>query len=255
MSGLRRRIAEVQLAFMLLTRLPVGRLGGYVPELAAAKWAFPLAGLIVGGSLAGAYITLNSWGLPAGLAAILALAAGMMMTGGLHEDGLADCADGFGGGQSRDQKLEIMKDSRVGSYGVLALILVIAARIMALAALPATAQSLIFLISLAMVSRLMMVVYLNWLPSARSEGLGYQAGKDGGLSVVVAAVLCVPALMYSGGLILFSLAALCGTAVIVGWTANRQIGGQTGDVCGAVQILSETAGWVCLTVLLSLDSV
>ena len=124
----------------------------------------------MGGSLAGVYITVNSLGLPAGLAAILALAAGMMMTGGLHEDGLADCADGFGGGQTRDQKLEIMKDSRVGSYGVLALILVIAARIMALAALPATAQSLILVISLAMVSRLMMVVYLNWLPSARAEG-------------------------------------------------------------------------------------
>ena len=76
----------------------------------------------------------------------------------------------------------------------------------------------------------------------------------GGFSVVVAAVFCVPALMYGGGLILFSLAALCGTALIAGWIANRQIGGQTGDVCGAVQILSETAGWVCLTVLLSLDS-
>ena len=58
MSGLRRRIAEVQVAFMLLTRLPAGRLGAYAPELAAAKWAFPLAGLVVGGSLAGAYITL-----------------------------------------------------------------------------------------------------------------------------------------------------------------------------------------------------
>ena len=254
MNGLRRRIAEVQVAFMLLTRLPAGRLGGEPPELAAAKWAFPLTGLIVGGSFASVYVTMSNLALPASLAAILALGVSVMMTGGLHEDGLADCADGFGGGQTKDQKLAIMKDSRVGSYGVLALVLVIAARMMALANLPATAQSLILLISLAMVSRLMMVVCLNWLPSARAEGLGHQAGKDGGLSVVVAAVLCVPALMYSGGLILFSLAALCGAALIAGWIANRQIGGQTGDVCGAVQILSETAGWVCLTVLLSLDS-
>ena len=255
MSWLRRRIAEVQVAFMLLTRLPAGRLEGDAPELAAAKWAFPLAGLVVGGSLAGVYIAMNSLGLPAGLAAILALGAGVMMTGGLHEDGLADCADGFGGGQTKGQKLAIMKDSTVGSYGVLALILVISARIMALAALPATAQSLILLISLAMVSRMMMVIYLDWLPSACAEGLGHEAGKDSGLSVVVAAVLCVPALMYSGGLILFSLAALCGAAILVGWTANRQIGGQTGDVCGAVQILSETAGWVCLSALLLPDSV
>ena len=175
MSWLRRRIAEVQVAFMLLTRLPAGRLEGVAPELSAAKWAFPLAGLVVGGSLAGVYIAMNSLGLPAELAAILALGAGMMMTGGLHEDGLADFADGFGGGQTKDQKLAIMKDSRVGSYGVLALLLVIAARIMALAALPATLQSLILLISLAMMSRLMMVVYLNWLPSARAEGLGHHA--------------------------------------------------------------------------------
>ena len=115
MSWLRRRIAEVQVAFMLLTRLPTGKLEGDAPELAAAKWAFPLAGLVVGGSLAGVYIAMNSLGLPAGLAAILALGAGVMMTGGLHEDGLADCADGFGGGQTKGQKLASMKDSRVGS--------------------------------------------------------------------------------------------------------------------------------------------
>ena len=255
MSKLLQCIAEVQVAFMLLTRLPAGRLRKGAPELAAAKWAFPLAGLIVGGILAGVYITMNGLGLPAGLAAILALGVGVLITGGLHEDGLADCADGFGGGQTKDQKLAIMKDSRVGSYGVLALILVIATRIMALAALPASAQTLISLISLAMVSRLMMVVCLNCLPSARAEGLGQQAGKDGGLSVVVAAGLCVPATLFSGSLILFSLAVLCGAAVIVGWTANRQIGGQTGDVCGAMQILSETAGWVCMTALLLPDTV
>ena len=255
MSWLRRRIAEVQVAFMLLTRLPAGSVEEYAPKLAAAKWAFPLAGLAVGGSLAGVYIAMNSLGLPAGLAAILALSAGVMMTGGLHEDGLADCADGFGGGQTKDQKLAIMRDSRVGSYGVLALVLVIATRIMALAALPATAQSLVLLITLAMVSRLMMVVYLNWAPSARAEGLGHQAEKGGGLSLVVAASLCVPALLYSGGFILFGLAALCGTTIVVGWAANRHIGGQTGDVCGAVQILSETAGWVCLTAFLLPNSV
>ena len=152
MNGLRRRIAEVQVAFMLLTRLPAGRLWGGAPELAAAKWAFPLTGLVVGGSFAGVYITMSILALPASLAAILALGVSVMMTGGLHEDGLADCADGFGGGQTKDQKLAIMRDSRVGSYGVLALVLVIAARMMALATLPATAQSLILLISLATVS-------------------------------------------------------------------------------------------------------
>ena len=250
MIWLRRRIAEIQTAFMLLTRLPAGRLGLFVPDLAAAKWAFPLAGLVVGGISAGIYIGLQVLGLPAGLAAVLALAAGMFVTGGLHEDGLADCADGFGGGQTQEQKLEIMKDSRVGSYGVLALILVIAARIMALAALPATQQSLMMVISLAMVSRLMMVMYLHWLPSARADGLGHQAGKTAPWSVIVAAALCVPAVLSGGNVIFFSLAALGGTALMIGWVANRQIGGQTGDVCGAGQLLSETAGWIMLAALL-----
>ena len=102
MSGLQRRIAEVQVAFMLLTRLPAGRLVGEAPELAAAKWAFPLAGLVVGGSVAGIYITVNSLGLPTSLAAVLALGVGVLITGGLHEDGLADCADGFGGGHTKE---------------------------------------------------------------------------------------------------------------------------------------------------------
>ena len=246
MIWLRRRIAEVQTAFMLLTRLPVGTPGLYGAELAAAKWAFPLAGLAAGGVIAGVYTGLSSLGLPASLAAVLALTAGMMVTGGLHEDGLADCADGFGGGQTKDQKSEIMKDSQIGSYGVLGLIMVIAARTLALAALPATPQSVIIVISLAMVSRWMMVIYLNWLPSARADGLGHQAGKADRLSVVIAAGLCVPAVMFSGGFIIFSLAALGGTALMVGWVAKRQIGGQTGDVCGAGQLLSETAGWVVL---------
>ena len=73
--------------------------------------------------------------------------------------------------------------------------------------------------------------------------------------VFVAAGLCVPAMLFSGEFILLGLAALCGAAVIVGWTANRQIGGQTGDVCWTVQILSETAGWLCLTALFTSTSV
>ena len=105
-----------------------------------------------------------------------------------------------------------------------------------------------------MVSRMMMVVYLGWLPSARAKGLGHEAGKDGGLSVLLRRVYA-PAMLYSGAFILVSLAALCGAAVIVGWTANRQVGGQTGDVCGTVQILSETAGWLCLTALFTSTSV
>ena len=122
MTPLRARATEVQLALMLLTRLPAGRIDP-APTIAAAAWAFPLAGAVVGVLQALVLIAAIGLGLPMAMAAGLALAAGVLATGGLHEDGLADCADGFGGGRSPARKLEIMRDSRIGSYGALALIL------------------------------------------------------------------------------------------------------------------------------------
>ena len=129
------RVSEIRLAFSLLTRLPVGQIEGQVPPLAASGWAWPLVGAVVGAimALAGG---VGLWlGLPPVMVAILSLAAGAWVTGAMHEDGLADVADGFGGGRDRARKLEIMRDSRVGSYGVLALILATAFRAAGLAAL------------------------------------------------------------------------------------------------------------------------
>ena len=100
---------------MILTRLPAGRIEGNAPPIANAVWAFPLIGALVG-LIAGAVFTLAiTINLPAFAAALLALASAALVTGGLHEDGLADTADGFGGGQTLSRKLEIMRDSRIGS--------------------------------------------------------------------------------------------------------------------------------------------
>ena len=108
---IRARLSEMQVAVMLMTRLPAGRLSGAVPGLGQAAWAFPLAGLAVGGIVAGVFVT-GAWlGWSAPVAAGVALVAGLLATGGLHEDGLGDVADGFGGGHTRSAKLEIMKDS------------------------------------------------------------------------------------------------------------------------------------------------
>ena len=249
MNRLRRHIAEIQLAFLLLTRLPAGHPTGTPPELAAASWAFPLAGLAVGCGIGGSLIGFLLLGMPALLAAVLALAAGLVLTGALHEDGLADCADGFGGGETRAQKLDIMKDSRVGSYGALALIIIMVARIAALSAFPADLNSLMLIISLAMTSRLNMLAFLAYLPAARTDGLGQSARSPNYLSVGIAAVLCVPALLYSSSLIIYALIATTATALCFALFSRQQIGGQTGDVCGAAQILSETAGWLCLSAL------
>ena len=261
MIWLGKRIAEGQIALMLLTRLPAGNIAGTAPSLAAARWAFPLAGLPVGLVIAGAYIGLSWLGLPVLLSAILALTAGVLTTGGLHEDGLADSADGFGGGHNRDRKLEIMKDSRIGSYGVLALIMVMSARVVALSSLGASMITFSGILAFAMASRMLMVGYLSLLPAARSDGLGRHASHDSGddmraqkyLPLIIAFLITAPALMAA---YLFSASVLAAfmvmiiMALIMASLAKRQIGGQTGDVCGAGQILSETAAWCALAALM-----
>ncbi len=119
-------LREFRVALMLLSRLPAGRIEGAAPNLADARWAFPLVGLALGLIGWAVHAGALASGAPAPVAAVRALAALALATGALHFDGLADFADGIGGGRDRAHALEIMRDSRVGSYGVLALILIVA---------------------------------------------------------------------------------------------------------------------------------
>ena len=135
-----KRLAEVQTAFLLLTRLPAGKLNTYVPKLTDAAWAFPAVGFVVGGIIAGIYVTTSQFMLPSFASAIFALIFGIFCTGAIHEDGLADCADGFGGGQNKEKKITIMTDSAIGSFGMLALIMVMGLRILMLSSLPSTTE-------------------------------------------------------------------------------------------------------------------
>jgi len=116
------RTGDIPAAIGLLSRLPVPVDTDLATRRGArAAWAYPLAGLVVG-ALAGLVAQVALWlGLPPSIAALLALAAMIAITGALHEDGLADSADGLWGGWDRARRLEIMKDSRIGTYGVLAL--------------------------------------------------------------------------------------------------------------------------------------
>ena len=168
---MRTRLAEAQVALMLLTRLPAGDVGEGAPGLGAAAWAFPLAGLAVGGIVGWLFVGALHWGLRPTVAAGVAIVAGLIVTGGLHEDGLADVADGFGGGQSRPAKLEIMKDSRLGSYGALALIAALGLRW----AMLAQVGQVQVIIALAVASRAAMVPALAAMPAARADGLGRAA--------------------------------------------------------------------------------
>ena len=249
MTPLQTRLAEVQLAVMLLTRLPAGRMAE-APAIGTTVWAFPLVGALVGGIAAAVLTGAVALGISPPLAAGLALAAGILATGGLHEDGLADCADGFGGGRDRARKLEIMRDSRIGSYGGLALILSLGLRWQALAILAAhqPAFAPFALIALAMASRAGLGLALLWMPAARNDGMGKSAAGTSFARAMAGLALAGlgMALLLPWSSALWVMAAIAAAQLIFARIALRQIGGQSGDVLGAMQQLAEIAGWLVL---------
>ena len=249
MNWIGMRLAELQLAFMLLTRLPAGKLAPHLPELADARWAFPIVGCVVGGIIAVSYVILSLLLLPSFAAAILAITVGLFSTGAIHEDGLADCSDGFGGGQNREKKLAIMRDSAIGSYGTLSLIIIIGLRIFLLSMLPAKLEIVTPIIICAVISRYAMVGYLCLLPPARQDGLGNQASGNNISALLFAGLFALPAFVIGAFGLIFAIIAIVFVAFIWGLVAKNQIGGQTGDVCGAGQIICETSGWLILATI------
>ena len=181
-------------------------------------------------------------------AAALALGAGLLLTGALHEDGLADLADGFGGGRDQAEKLEIMRDSRLGTFGALALLVTFAAKVGALAVLPR--GDIIFdMIVIHALSRAPLAVIAARMSHARDDGLAVAAGRpDAGTafaSCFVAAVIALICLPF--GTAVKAMLVVAAAAFFIAIFAQRQIGGQTGDVLGA----AEQVGEVALLALLS----
>lgn len=218
------------------TRLPVATLGTPSEDFARAQWAAPLAGAVVG-AICGAALLIAVWaGLPALVCALLAVAATMLVTGALHEDGLADTADGLGGGATRERKLEIMRDSRIGTYGVAALIFSVLLRVAALAVLSA-GLAVTALIAAHMAGRAMIPHFLGSLPSARTDGLSAGVGAVGERTAVIALAIGAAALI----LLLGPMTALVAATLLAAWfvflkaLAQRQLGGHTGDICGALE--------------------
>ncbi|MDX2483682.1 MAG: adenosylcobinamide-GDP ribazoletransferase [Pseudodonghicola sp.] len=233
---------DIALALVLLTRLPLPRL----PEAAFARqaqagWAFPLAGIAVAAPACALGAFAIHLGLPPAVAAGLVLAAQVMLSGAMHEDGLADSADGLWGGMTRVRRLEIMKDSRIGSYGVLALILCTGLRWAALSAL-ISVESWGAVLAAALLSRAGMPALMAALPHARAEGLSHAVGRPGrGTALSAAALALVVAPLLSGGAAV-AAAFWAGLAVLgMGALARAKLGGQTGDILGASQQLAEIA--------------
>ncbi|PHQ97595.1 MAG: adenosylcobinamide-GDP ribazoletransferase [Marinosulfonomonas sp.] len=221
----------------LLTRLPVNSNG---ERGIHAAWAWPLAGALVGllsGIIALIAISID---LPSGLAAGIAIAAQIILTGAMHEDGLADCADGFWGGWDKERRLEIMKDSAIGTYGTLALILSVLLRWILLSTLFETGSVIGPLIGAAVLSRVPMAALMFYLLPARGEGLSASTGRPSVetfvLNITVALLI---ALFFIGFLTLPALLAVAGLTWGVAKITLAKIGGQTGDVLGASQQIAE----------------
>ncbi len=246
------RWMDISAGFALLTRLPLRASEAALSRGARAAWSWPLVGAALGGLAGGAAVVLLALGLPASLTAGICLTLSAVMTGALHEDGLADTVDGFWGGWEPARRLEIMKDSHIGSYGVLALILSLGLRWSALTLLFEAGLALPALIAVGALSRAVMPALMQALPAARQGGLSRAVGRVPFDTAASGAALGVVLGLLSVGLVALPLAlAVVIAGFGIGALAKSKIGGQTGDVLGAAQQVSEIA-LLCVLVMISL---
>ena len=236
---------DIVVAFQFLTRLPMPRVAFVPGSLARAAALFPLVGLALG---AGAALLqrLLAPHLGRTLAALAVILALVLATGALHEDGLADAADGFGGGRDRDHTLLILRDSRIGSYGALALVFSVLARLLLLAAIP-PGHVAAYLIAALTLSRWTSLP-LSLLPAARAQGgQGARLAQHASRATLLAGSL-LAAIISLVALRRAALAPVLLTAAIVALSARfyrRRIGGVTGDCFGATIQITEIAVLCC----------
>ena len=236
--------ATFLIAVQFLTRLPAPVGSGYTPErLAASVKYHPLVGVLVGSLSAGAFF-IASLALPTVPAVMAAIAVGLLVTGAFHEDGLADVFDGVGGGTSRARALEIMKDSRLGTYGTLALIAAVGLKAGALASLP-PALIIAALIAGHGLSRLSSVAAIVGSRYAREAGTAKPMADGVSASGLVVALATGAAIMAAWAALHPAAGLACAMAGLVAGHAlmrlfyERKLGGYTGDALGATQQASE----------------
>lgn len=235
-------------AVTFLTVLPLGRKvaldGG---DVARGSMLFPFVGAGIGAAGGGTAWLLGDQ-LPPLLAAVLGVAVGVALTGALHLDGLADCADGFGG-RTVEDRLRIMRDHTSGTYGVSALLLDLLIRVAVLSALAGTREALLISVAAGALSRTAGPVLAAQLPYAQARpGAGEalnanpsrsRAAFTGALGLAVALTALVPVVESDTLLVLAVMLAAVLMTSLVGWTARRRLGGVTGDVMGAASELVE----------------
>lgn len=250
-------VADIARSVGFLSRLPVHArfFEGHDGSISRAVRAFPVAGVIIALPAMCVFWATLVLGAQPSLAAILALGTLTITTGALHEDGLADAADGLGGGRDREHALTIMKDSRTGSYGVVALILSFGVRAGALAQLGTDLSpfgAALALLAAAAVSRALMVWHWSLLPPARTNGVAVAVGKPEDtartMALVLATLIAFLTLSpsYHLGSILFALAFSVLAAFAFTRVVDKKLGGHTGDTIGATQQVTAMAVFTAL---------
>ncbi|MDP9840559.1 adenosylcobinamide-GDP ribazoletransferase [Neorhizobium huautlense] len=250
-------IADIARSVGFLSRLPVHArfFEGHDGSISRAVRAFPVAGVVIALPAMCVLWAMLVLGAQPFLAAILALGTLTVTTGALHEDGFADAADGLGGGRDKEHALAIMKDSRTGSYGVVALILSFGIRASALAQLGTDLSpfgAALALLAAASVSRALMVWHWSMLPPARTNGVAVAVGKPEDaartMALALAALLAFLFLLpsYHLGSILFALAFAVLAAFAFTRVVDKKLGGHTGDTIGATQQVTSMAVFTAL---------
>ena len=226
-------------AVSFLTRVPAGARVRGPEELAGSVPWFPVVGAGVGLAVAGTYAGARMV-LPPLPAAAVAVVAGICLTGAFHEDGLGDTADAFAGGWDRDSTVRILKDPRLGTFGVLAVAASLLLRAAAVAAL-GPAAALAALPAAHALSRAAAVAVMAAFPAAGETGLGasYVLALSRRRALLGVAAGLAAALVLLGAPALWAAAAAAAAAALLGRLATRRLGGVSGDVLGAVQQLGE----------------
>jgi adenosylcobinamide-GDP ribazoletransferase len=233
--------ADFLTAAAFFTRLPINPPIHDAWSLAGSAWAFPLVGAGIGLVAALTFFLAQLVGLGDWPTAILSVLAGLVLTGALHEDGLADAADGLLGGQDRATRLAVMRDSRHGSFGVLAIVISVLLRSAAVATIGDVIDAALALIAAHAASRAALPAVMRALPPARADGLGAAAGTPGVAgtagAAAIGAIMTLAALGPFRGLTALSLTAL--VIFAVARFALRRVGGYTGDILGTIQQAGE----------------
>ncbi|WP_428117472.1 adenosylcobinamide-GDP ribazoletransferase [Candidatus Poriferisodalis sp.] len=239
---------SLRYAWAFLTRLPGGAHPPTERDLGRSVPWFPLVGAVVG-ALSGGVFWAVWQPLGAPLAAILAIAAAALITGAFHEDGLADTADALGG-TTPERRREIMKDSRLGTFGTLALVLVTLMQIFAVMPLPS--RDAVIALALAHgIGRALAVTAMASVPAAAGTGLGHTYTTHlRGAPCAISLLASYGVAFALGPVGVFAVGAATGGALLVGLIAYRRFGGITGDALGAITQISQTAALVAVSRLL-----